>query len=256
MATSYGTMSSTVTDGLVIYYDALNPKSYSGQGNTWTNFVDGSYPLSKKGSQSPTFPQYNPDGWFGFTGGASTLNYSRFETHNVRGFTSMSIEVWWRIQVTAAAPGNDAYLQSTYGSAGPDSNLYGWQSYATMIIPNEKNISYTFYTTGSGNPAISANNYNADHNIIKGKWHHTVATFDYTTQTSRGYFDGVFKATASGSTASLNGISGGSLRIGVRSDVQGYSFFGDIAVIKIYERALSASEVEKNYNALRRRFGI
>lgn len=255
MATSYGTMSSTVVDGLVIYYDALNPKSYLGQGNTWTNFVDGKYPLSKKGSQSPTFPQYNADGWFGFTGGASTLNYSRFDAHNVRGFTSMSIEAWWRIQVTAAALGDGAY-QSVYGSAGPDSNLYGWQSYGIMIIPNEKNISYTFNTTGSGNPQIVANNYNSDHNIVKGKWHHTIATFDYTTQTVRAYFDGRLKASTTGSTASLNGISGGSLRIGVRSDIQGYSFFGDIAVIKIYERALSVQEVEKNYNALRRRFGV
>ena len=35
-----------------------------------------------------------------------------------------------------------------------------------------------------------------------------------------------------------------------------YYFNGNIAVVKVYNRALSAAEVKRNFNALRGRFGI
>lgn len=259
MAISYGSAFSAVTDGLVLYYDALNPKSYSGQGVTWTNFIDGTYPLTKKpnsGSfpapQGITFPQYNIGGWFSFTGGSGTVNYSRFDSDLVNGYTYMSLEVWWRV----TSPVSTTTTQSPISAGGPTSNLYGWYGYGIRLDPTAKEVYYDYADGSGGNPAVSAINYSANHVIVADKWHHIISTWDYDTQTAKGYFDGIFKASASGSTASLKGITGHYMRVGVRADLQGSHFKGDIAIIKIYNRTLTANEVLQNYYALRGRFGV
>jgi hypothetical protein len=76
--------------------------------------------------------------------------------------------------------------------------------------------------------------------------------------------------TYNGSSLSIysNGVSGGStsytgtpnsggagFRVGRRWDAADY-FAGNIGVIKIYNRALSATEISQNFNAIRGRYGI
>ncbi|MFA6077782.1 MAG: LamG domain-containing protein [Candidatus Paceibacterota bacterium] len=78
----------------------------------------------------------------------------------------------------------------------------------------------------------------------EGVWHHAVSTYDGTNM--RVYVDGVLKQTCA-ATGSIN-ISGGGIEIGSFSST-GYPFKGVIDEVRIYNRALSASEISDLYKA-------
>jgi hypothetical protein len=87
--------------------------------------------------------------------------------------------------------------------------------------------------------------------ISNGVWHHIVGSWDGSTK--RIYIDGVEKSAVSKSgalTTDSNGAAIGSF--GGTSN--GYYFGGEIAIVKIYDKGLSASEVKQNYNAYKNRF--
>jgi len=89
--------------------------------------------------------------------------------------------------------------------------------------------------------------------ITNGQWHHIVGSWDGSTK--RIYVDGVDKASVSKSgalTTNSNGAAIGSFG-GTSS---GYYFGGDIAIVKIYNKGLSATEVKQNYNSHKNRFDI
>ena len=67
--------------------------------------------------------------------------------------------------------------------------------------------------------------------------------------TARSYRNGVATYTKSYTSYTLTGP----LNIGGRS---GYKWIGTIPIVKVYNRALSASEVKQNYNALKERFSL
>ena len=82
-----------------------------------------------------------------------------------------------------------------------------------------------------------------------GQWVHICAVYDGTVKT---YLNGVLQATSSAFT--LADISSVALTIG---DGMGYfNFQGNIDIVKVYNKALSTSEVLQNFNAIRGRFGI
>lgn len=78
----------------------------------------------------------------------------------------------------------------------------------------------------------------------EGVWHHAVSTYDGANM--RVYVDGVLKQTCA-ATGSIN-ISGGGIEIGSFSST-GYPFKGVIDEVRIYNRALSASEISTLYKA-------
>jgi hypothetical protein len=89
--------------------------------------------------------------------------------------------------------------------------------------------------------------------ITNGVWHHIVGSWDGSTK--RIYVDGVDKASVSKSgalTTNSNGAAIGSFG-GTSS---GYYFGGDIAIVRIYDKGLSADEVKQNYNAYKNRFDV
>ena len=89
--------------------------------------------------------------------------------------------------------------------------------------------------------------------ITNGQWHHIVGSWDGSTK--RIYVDGVDKASVSKSgalTTNSNGAAIGSFG-GTSS---GYYFGGDIAIVKIYDKGLSATEIKQNFNAYKNRFDI
>jgi hypothetical protein len=79
-------------------------------------------------------------------------------------------------------------------------------------------------------------------------WHHQVIVMDGTT--AKAYNNGELASQKSYTSYTL--LSGG-LNIGGRA---GYRWLGDITMFKIYNRALTASEVQSNYRAVKNRFNI
>jgi hypothetical protein len=81
-------------------------------------------------------------------------------------------------------------------------------------------------------------------------WHHVVATYDGTTL--RLYRNGV-QLNSGTSTGNVTNTSK-TLEIGRRNT--GAYFNGRLNGQKVYNKALAASEIQQNFNALRGRFGI
>jgi hypothetical protein len=81
-----------------------------------------------------------------------------------------------------------------------------------------------------------------------------VATWDGTNK--RIYVNGVLRATSATLTGTVTQNTTGAAFIGIYGNFAGYPFNGRIAQTQIYNRALTAAEIQQNFNATRSRFGI
>jgi len=111
-------------------------------------------------------------------------------------------------------------------------------------------VNQRFYSSlddGGGNPlGISGSAY-GDSAPNTTDWTHQTIVMDGTT--ARSYRNGVATYTKEYGSYTLSG----DIIIGGRN---GYNWSGDIALVKVYNRALTASEIKSNYNATKGRFNI
>lgn len=223
---------SIVTDGLALYLDAANAKSYPGTGTTWFDLSGNNKNAIKNGTQSPDYPQFN-NNYFTFTDGVTSgANYSRFDVSSIPSFSSLSAFAWYRTSNTTASKtiirmNNSDFELSVNGS------------------------STVFATAGTNWNDISVSKGNQT-NATDGNWHQIGLTF--TGATLKGYFDSseFAQSIRSTSTTTASGI----LRIGTRDDFSAQHYVGDIALIAVYSRVLTPDEIKQNYAATRGRFGL
>ena len=105
--------------------------------------------------------------------------------------------------------------------------------------------------SGNGNDGTLVNGVVSTFQVGDGTWHHIVGSND--TVTSKLYIDGVLNNSVSqvGLATVQSNIS-----IGYWQSAATRYLNGNIAQVSIYNRALTASEIQQNFNALRGRFGI
>jgi hypothetical protein len=113
------------------------------------------------------------------------------------------------------------------------------------------NNSIYFETTG--NPTRQGLVYLASPVLALNTWHHYVATYNNGAKSIylNGNLVGTQAYTGPGDFSNTNNVL-----IGRRFNDASRSLRGDVSVAKIYNRALSAAEVQQNFNALRSRYGI
>jgi hypothetical protein len=102
-------------------------------------------------------------------------------------------------------------------------------------------------TTNSSRP------YSYDGNIPNNTWTHIVGTWDGSTSRAYVNCNQVWSSGQSGTISSATyvvGTYGGGLTDGV------HNFQGQIAIARVYDRALSVTELLQNYNNGRSRFGV
>jgi len=122
-------------------------------------------------------------------------------------------------------------------------------------------LGYRFLVRNGGFLGDGSNQVNLQ-GIVSGinfnTWHCYTGTFDNTTATGVMYVDGVRVDSGSKETArNWNLSSGTSPRVELGVSSGGDRFLnGNIAIAKVYNRALTAAEVLQNYNALKGRFGL
>jgi hypothetical protein len=222
---------SIVADGLILYLDAANTRSYPKSGTAWTDLSGNGRNAIKAGSQSPTYPQYNSKGFFTFTGGVVADNYSRFDVANIPSFSNLSVFVWYRTSDTTNS-------KTILRMDNSDFEL-------------SVNVASNFYVAAGTNfNDINAQATTAE--ITNGLWHNMGLTFDGINL--KGFLDA--RQISSNTRGSSTTTAAGTLRIGTRDDVYAQHFFGDIALVKIYNKTLTANEVGRNFNAMRGRFGV
>ena len=89
--------------------------------------------------------------------------------------------------------------------------------------------------------------------VVNNQWNNVVATWDGTNK--RIYVNGVLRATSATLTGPVTQNTTGAAFIGIYGG-GGYPFNGRIAQTQIYNRALTAAEIQQNFNATRSRYSI
>jgi hypothetical protein len=224
-----------VTDGLVFAVDAANIKSYPGSGTSWKDLSgDGNNGTLTNG---PTFDSGN-GGSIVFDG---TNDYVQLSTTTLLR-SSSSISAWINI--------DDFTTQKT--STGRVFIRRSGLNFNSLIA--FYNGGYSFETTTNSNPHEIAGRTTGNVSsaaISAGSWFYFSLVFD--SNIFYGYVNGV--QTGSGSLTTdllLDRIGDGS------SFADNYPAYmkGKISNLKIYNRALTSSEILQNYNALKSRFGL
>jgi hypothetical protein len=223
---SYYNGPKSITDGLVLCLDAANNKSYIGSGTAWTDLSGNNNTGTL--TNGPTFTS-------SFSGGIlfdGVDDYIESTTDITLG-TSYALEIAFRRTASRSdwvrifGHLNDTALRF-WGIWFPSTfDFILWQSYTGG---GEFSISYTF-------------SLNTDY----------VISFSNSAGTCSMYINGVLVGTGSGGAISYTGNTS-KVRIGY-AGLHTYHI-GPVYYARIYNRALSTSEVLQNYNAAKTRYGL
>lgn len=213
-----------VTDGLVFAVDAANKKSYPGSGTTWTDLAG-----SNNGTliNGPTFDSGN-GGSIVFDG---TNDY--VQTGTITTFSSVTLDFW-------------VYLGSTQTGNSIVSKRAGYlnqQDFNLFLFVTSNRLSLDIGATRVSGTNLSGNSF---YNII--------ATYDSSTGSVKVYVNNSIDINSTISTGLITSNTSNTY-IG-RLGGSAYFWDGKIFTGKIYNRALSSTEVTQNYNALKSRFGL
>ena len=235
---SYNTFTPIVTNGLVLYLDAANTKSYPGSGTSWLDLSSNVNNGTLVGS--PAFSSSN--------GGVLTFNGSQYGTipavSSLAFNDNFSISVWVKVNSISGA-GYSGFA----GRFGPTNNYGGY-----LLECNNQNGGNKFAFVVGNNGGIGVNNFrrlNSDITITFGSWYNIVGT--NTSGLNKLYVNSQLQS----ATSSFNVVTNSSqlFAIGrVYADFNSYYHNGSIGNISVYNRQLTDAEVLQNYNATKTRY--
>jgi hypothetical protein len=196
-------------------------------GGGWNNIVTAQDKWASEIFNDVTYNEADTSLYFGGSSG-----YVQMEPYSLPEFT---VEAWARCD--GSQDGYAAVISDVYPSyinycirfedTGPTLDCHGGLYYSG------------WYETGSVT-------------LVDGQWYQLVVSFD---GSNLRFYANLTTGTPYTSIAITPQSSGTGLRIGRRWDTGSY-FQGDIAIVRIYDYALSVAEITQNFNALRNRFGI
>jgi hypothetical protein len=229
-----------VTNGIVLYLDAGNKKSYPGSGNTWTDLT-----ANKNNgtlTNGPTFDSAN-GGSIVFDG---TDDYVVTPYTTAMETSDFTYAAW--IKYTASQVGGVISKRTDAPDYIQFSLFISGNSTATTSGANINPIDYN----NGGRYFITNNTFN------DGNWHYVVST--RSNSNNNVYVDNVLQSVTGNNDffPDLNTTSNLFIGVGGNSNLPlaGTYFNGSIAVTQVYNKALSASEISQNYNAQKSRFGL
>lgn len=228
------------TDGMILCLDAANQKSYPGSGNTIFDISNSSLNATLVNgviisNNSLAFTQNS----------TNIVTLSNSEAFHFLNRSPFTLEVW--IQITEQ-PATSSWRRII----NKESTLPGGRD------------GYNFWVNGNANPNlidffserfVSGSGFSVgvslDYNTLGNKWNHWVVVYNGTQLTL--YRNANVVSGPLTDTRNLNnnvasfviGSAGGTNSIG-----------GNISNLRVYNRALSLEEIQRNFVALRSRFGI
>ena len=211
-----------VTDGLQVFLDAGNVRSYSGTGNT-------AFDLSGSGNTStlkngPTFNSSNL-GTFVLDG---TNDYILVNSAaNILSKTAYTKIAWF--YVTSFVTNNNII-------SGGFSGQHAFWLFASNKLYAGHNGNWSTVTGGT--------------TLSLSTWYHGAVTYSNSTGWIL-YLNGTQDGTSVNTTTFT-----GNQEISIGSYGAGNNFTGRIASVQVYNRVLSATEIVQNYNATKRRYGL
>lgn len=239
MGVNYST--NVVRSGLVLHLDAANTKSYPGSGTAWTN-------MSGSGNNGTLTngPIFNSDN----KGSISTDGTNSYISLPINFFSHaatnpFSCSLWFSSTQTT---GGTIFGQQS--SANPSSSPNGWVP-VIYLMSDGRIRSEPFWTGAISNTIISTSSFN------NGSWTNVVITFN--SGTHQMYINSAYIGQRTGLNQTFYSSTYyyfvGAGHSAGRS--LGTHFFnGKVSNFTFYNRALFASEVSQNFNALRGRYGL
>jgi len=219
-----------VENGILLHLDAGLPSSYPGSGATW-------YDLSGRGNNATL---YNTPTYSSSDGGILTFSRSSSQygdTADLGSQTNWSVECWAKLN-TNLNNGVNAFVTNVY---------------------NGSNLNFSIGSNEPGSNTLRAGFFNGSwrnttgYGLSTSIWYHMVGTYNGSTVLL--YVNNVQQGSLSYSGTPS---SGGGVRIARRwdSDNSSSNFVdGSIAIVRIYNRALSTTEINQNYTFQKSRFG-
>jgi hypothetical protein len=233
-----------VTNGLVLYLDAANTKSYPGTGTTWTDVSRSRFNGTL--TNGPTFNSGNCgnivfDGVDDYIGGSGIDNISLL----LGGSSAVSISMW--VKRSALSAGTGRTFLGFSNSSGVHKLLINFNATNSISV-----FGRSANETGQG--IVTTNTFTS-----LTDWYNIVGILIYGTNTILCYVNSILQPATgtisfSQSTLALGTVVG-SNRIG--SEILSSTLFpGNIAQTLIYNRSLTTTEILQNYNATKTRFGL
>lgn len=231
------------TSNLTLYYNPAMTESYSGTGNTVND-------LAGNGTTATLYnaPTYNAATGFTFNG---TTQYGSIPSVNgLTNFTNTqqySVEIWLRPsngQVNA----NEAEILEKW-------NLYNESRYPFVFRYNESTSSmFAACYDGTNFRSVSATGFPVN------TWKQVVGVFNFVTNTLTLYRDGVAVGTTSisgmGQVSNTSPVTIGSRLTTSNGPITGIMYKGNIGIIRMYNKPLTAAEVLNNFNTTKGTYGL
>ena len=219
-----------VTDGLVLALDAGNTKSYPGSGTTWTDLSGNGNNVTL--TNGPTYSSNNL-GSLSFDG---VDDYADFFAPNLG--TTTTVEMWVNL-----------------GASYSNKMFFGWALYDVFCASGTLG-----YNTASSD-VYGISSATVSSLGLVGNWNHYVFEMrsDVSYTNNKIYINTVSQSLSQqqGSESAGNRtFNSGNGRISSWRVNTNYRIPMNCASFKVYNRALTSSEIQQNFNATRSRFGI
>ena len=224
-----------VEDGLVVHLDAANEKSYDGT-STWKDLV------AERNMVLYGSPTFNTSGFLSFNG----VNQYGLQTneYNFSSSVDYCFEVWFKMRTLPTAQ---------YGDNG---HIWGGQNGNNLVLYlNPASNGKSKLNMIHDDSRYSGGGHFSNYQIEANEWVQWVAMGDASTDKIAHYINGELDKDFSAVISGQEVKSWGDARLAYDSRWSKYSEL-DVAVLKQYNRLLTAAEVKQNFEALRGRFGI
>ena len=220
-----------VTDGLVLCLDAANKDSYPGSGTTWSD-------LSGNSNNATLVNATFSNNAIQFDG---TNDYLSFDSNSTRTNLGISSYFTFDVWINAESHGDQ----------------FGWPGYApywgytvrtALTDSDTKLIAHLRYQDNAGVWQDSYNSSSLNKGDI-GQWVNFVITFDNGLVTHY--------VNSNKGTSTTLALTGQNPTQNLSYGIVGWFYYnGKFSNGKMYNRALTATEIQQNYNATKSRFGL
>jgi hypothetical protein len=233
MAVTIGPSIVNLNNGLVLHLDAGNRNSYSGSGTVWYDLS-----LTRNNATLINSPAYVNSGTFSY-----------FSFNGVNTYATL----------TNVPPVAQSTLSSTVEVITYRTSTATFEVFFGGGNANGLNQGYYFgFRSGSDNfmHAYYSNDQDGSTPRTNVAWNQYVAVFDNSSGARYRYFNNQLLSPSQSS--GVTNSSSTYFTIGAFNLAGSINTFynGGISVVKIYNRALSATEIDQNYQAFRDRYGI
>ena len=198
----------------------------SGNGNNGTLTAGQTYSSANSGS-------------IGFAGASNQIvTVGTSDQYFYGGNLNITFEAWVKSPGLAVGKTVNGIFSFSYGNIlymSSDGNI-------TFGIYNQTTNDWGYFASTSGL------------NLLDNQWHQVVGTMTATTGAI--YTDGILRTSGAGTHTGTNVWIGMSAQIGNNQNDVYYHFNGNIAIARFYRKALTAAEIQQNFNATRSRFSI